>query len=147
MLTENNISAVDRRMFLKTAAASAMLAAPGPVVVQSLETAASRPSESDHQTGERRPAMSNGGFSKARLGRMHDIMAGYVARGEVPGMVTLVSRRGEVYVDAIGAKAAGGSPLGRGTIFRVRSVTKPITAVGAPVQCGGGERALDARGD
>src|SRR6266567_2180526 len=111
-----------------------MLAAPGPVVAQPRETAASRPSESDHhQTGQRRPAMSNGGLSRARLGRMHDIMAGYVARGEVPGMVTLVSRRGEVHVDAIGAKAAGGSPMWRDTIFRISSMTKPIAAVAAMI--------------
>lgn len=44
-------------------------------------------------------------LSKARLGRMHDVMAGYVERGDVPGIVTLVSRRGEVHVDAIGTKA------------------------------------------
>ncbi len=50
--------------------------------------------------------MSTGGLSKARLGRMHDVMAGYVARGEVPGLVTLISRRGEVHVDAIGMKAS-----------------------------------------
>lgn len=25
------------------------------------------------------------GFSKARLGRMHDVMAGHVERGEMPG--------------------------------------------------------------
>ena len=73
--------------------------------------------------------MSAGGFSKARLGRMHDVMAGYVERGEVPGMVTLVSRRGEVHVDAMGAKAAGDSdPVRRDTIFRIASMTKPITA-------------------
>jgi hypothetical protein len=42
--------------------------------------------------------MRNGGFSKTRLGRMRDVMAGYVERGEVPGIVTLVSRRGEVHV-------------------------------------------------
>ncbi len=29
--------------------------------------------------------MSTGGLSRARLGRMHDIMAGYVERGDVPG--------------------------------------------------------------
>lgn len=29
-----------------------------------------------------RALMSNGGFSKARLGRMHEVMAGYVERGE-----------------------------------------------------------------
>ncbi len=61
---------------------------------------------------------------------MHDVMAGYVERGEVPGIVTLVSRRGEVHVDAIGMKALGGSdPIRRDTIFRISSMTKPITAV------------------
>jgi CubicO group peptidase (beta-lactamase class C family) len=73
--------------------------------------------------------MSAGGLSKARLGRMHDVLAGYVERGDVPGMVTLVSRRGEVHVDAIGMKAVGGSdPMRRDTIFRIASMTKPITA-------------------
>jgi len=42
--------------------------------------------------------MTSDGLSKARLGRMHDVMAGYVERGDVPGIVTLVSRRGEVHV-------------------------------------------------
>src|SRR5205814_6005642 len=73
--------------------------------------------------------MSKGGLSKARLSRMQDVMAGYVERGEVPGIVTLVSRRGEVHVDAIGTKALGGSdPIRRDTIFRIASLTKPITA-------------------
>jgi CubicO group peptidase (beta-lactamase class C family) len=73
--------------------------------------------------------MSTGGLSKARLGRMHDVMAGYVERGEVPGIVTLVSRRGEVHTDAIGKQAVGGSdPMRRDTIFRISSMTKPITA-------------------
>jgi CubicO group peptidase (beta-lactamase class C family) len=70
------------------------------------------------------------GLSKVRLGRMHHTMAGYVEAGEVPGIVTLVSRRGEVHVDAIGTKALGGrDPIGRDTIFRVASMSKPITAV------------------
>src|SRR5437899_6846879 len=74
-------------------------------------------------------AMSAGGLSKARLGRMHDVMAGHVEHGEVPGIVTLVSRRSEVHVDAIGTKAVGGSdPIRRDTIFRISSMTKPITA-------------------
>jgi CubicO group peptidase (beta-lactamase class C family) len=73
--------------------------------------------------------MSTGGFSTARLARMHDVMAGYVERGEVPGLVTLISRRGEVHVDPIGVKALGGSdPMRRDTIFRIASMTKPITA-------------------
>src|SRR6266542_4190019 len=73
--------------------------------------------------------MGTGGLSKARLGRVHDVMAGYVERGEVPGLVTLVSRRGEVHVEAIGRKAVGGDPVRRDTIFRISSMTKPITAV------------------
>jgi CubicO group peptidase (beta-lactamase class C family) len=76
--------------------------------------------------------MGTGGFSKARLGRMHDVMAGYVERGAVPGVVTLVSRRGETHVDAIGMQAVGGhDPIQRDTIFRISSMTKPITAVAA----------------
>src|SRR5438105_3092828 len=75
------------------------------------------------------PMMSTGGLSKMRLGRMHDVMAGYVERGEVPGLVTLVSRRGEVHVDAIGMRAiADSTPIRRDTIFRISSMTKPITA-------------------
>lgn len=78
--------------------------------------------------------MSTGGLSNTRLGRMHDIMAGHVERGVVPGIVTLVSRRGETYVDAIGTKAVGGSePMERDTIFRVASVTKPIVAAAAMI--------------
>src|SRR5436190_17881717 len=73
--------------------------------------------------------MSTAGLSRAWLGRMHDVMAAYVERGEVPGLVTLVSRRGEVHVDAIGMKAVEGlDSIRRDTIFRISSMTKPITA-------------------
>jgi CubicO group peptidase (beta-lactamase class C family) len=78
--------------------------------------------------------MSSGGLSRARLGRLHDVMAGHVERGDVPGMVTLVSRRGEVHVDALGTMAlGGGDPMRRDTIFRIASVTKPITAAAAMI--------------
>jgi CubicO group peptidase (beta-lactamase class C family) len=59
-------------------------------------------------------------------------MTGYVERGEVPGIVTLISRRGEVHVDAIGMKAVGGNdPMRRDTIFRIASITKPIAGAAA----------------
>jgi CubicO group peptidase (beta-lactamase class C family) len=65
---------------------------------------------------------------------MHSVLAGYVERGEVPGIVSLVSRRGEVHVDAIGMKAVGGSdPIRRDTIFRIASMTKPIAAAAAMI--------------
>jgi CubicO group peptidase (beta-lactamase class C family) len=65
---------------------------------------------------------------------MHDLMAGHVQRGAVPGIVTLVSRRGKVHVNAVGAKAmGGGDPIRRDTIFRITSMTKPITAAAAMI--------------
>jgi CubicO group peptidase (beta-lactamase class C family) len=65
---------------------------------------------------------------------MHAVMAGHVERGDVPGIVTLVSRRGEVYVDALGTMdVGGGAPMQRDTIFRIASVTKPIVAVAAMI--------------
>ena len=74
--------------------------------------------------------MGSGGWSKARLGRMHDVMARPVTEGGVPGIVTLLSRRGDVHVDAIGMKAVGSSDaMRRDTIFRIASMTKPIVAV------------------
>ncbi len=69
------------------------------------------------------------GFSPAGLGRMHDVLAGHVERGEVPGIVTLLSRRGEVHVETIGTTAVGDTaPMRRDTLFRIASMTKPIIA-------------------
>lgn len=78
--------------------------------------------------------MTTSGLSKERLARMHDVMAGYVERGELPGLVTLVSRRGEAHVDAIGTLAFDGDELmQRDTIFRIASMTKPIAAAAAMI--------------
>ena len=74
--------------------------------------------------------MNNRGFSRGRLERMHQVMAGHVERGTLPGLVSLLSRRDEMHVDVIGNKAVGGSePMRRDTIFRITSMTKPVTAV------------------
>ena len=111
----------DRRMFLKTAAVFATLAAPETVLAQSPQAAA-------------RPPSGKGGLSKARLARMREVMSGHIASGRLPGLVTLVSRRGETHVEAIGAQAFGGSdPMRRDTIFRVASITKPVTAAAAMI--------------
>ncbi len=73
--------------------------------------------------------MSTAGLSTSRLDRMHTVLAGYVERGELPGLVSLVSRRGEVHVDVIGAQAfSTNDPMGRDSIFRISSMSKPITA-------------------
>lgn len=66
---------------------------------------------------------------------MRDVMSGYVERGEVPGIITLVSRRGEVHVDCIGYP--------RDTIFRIASMTKPVAAAAAMILVEDGVIRLD----
>jgi CubicO group peptidase (beta-lactamase class C family) len=80
-----------------------------------------------------RRKVSGGGLSEARLERMHDTMAAYAERGDVPGMVTLVARRDEVRVDVVGTKAVGGGPMRCDTLFRIASMTKPVAAVAAMI--------------
>ena len=85
------------------------------------------------------------GLSRARLARLRDVLAGHVERGDVPGLVALVGRRGETHVDAIGALAAGGGrgPVARDTIFRIASMTKPVVAVAALILVEEGRLRLD----
>jgi len=63
--------------------------------------------------------------------KLHASMAGFVARGEVPGIVALVACGDDVFVDAVGTTTTGGpdsQPMRRDTIFRIASLTKPIAA-------------------
>ena len=89
--------------------------------------------------------MTGSGLSKTGLDRLHELMTGHVEHGGVPGVVTVVSRRGEVHVDAVGTKAAGGAggPVQRDTIFRIASMTKPVTAVAAMILVEEGRLRLD----
>ena len=74
------------------------------------------------------------GFSPTRLARMHDTLLRHVDSGRLPGLVALISRRGAEHVDAIGTLAFDRTaPMRRDTIFRLASVTKPITAVAAMI--------------
>jgi len=66
--------------------------------------------------------------------RMQERMTAHVERGYVPGIATLVSRRGETHVHAVGSKTVDGrDPVRRDTIFRITSMTKPMTAVAAMI--------------
>jgi CubicO group peptidase (beta-lactamase class C family) len=76
----------------------------------------------------------SGGLSRARLGRLADVLRGYVERGEVAGVVALLGRHDEVHVAAIGAQdLESGAPIRRDTIFRVASMTKAIAAAAAMI--------------
>lgn len=64
------------------------------------------------------------------LDRLHDVMARHIEAGELPGLITLVARGDDVRVDAIGTPSfADRAPLDRSAIFRIASLSKPVTAV------------------
>lgn len=75
---------------------------------------------------------------------MHDRLAGYIERAELPGLVSLVSRRNHTHVDTIGSLAFGGAePMRRDSIFRITSTTKPITAIATMMLVEEGKLRLD----
>jgi CubicO group peptidase (beta-lactamase class C family) len=75
---------------------------------------------------------TSAGFSRTRLARMHATLQRHVDTGQVPGLVALVYHRGREHVETIGTVGFECSvPVGRDTLFRLASSTKPITAVGA----------------
>src|SRR6478752_922077 len=77
---------------------------------------------------------SSHGFSSVRLARMQATMRRYIDNGWAPGLITLVHRNGQEYVDVMGSMAFDSAkPMERNTIFRLASMTKPITAVAAMI--------------
>jgi CubicO group peptidase (beta-lactamase class C family) len=73
------------------------------------------------------------GFSTTRLGRIGRFMQHYVAEQKLAGVMTLVARQGQiVHWQSFGRRdLAANKPLERDTIFRIYSMTKPITSVAA----------------
>lgn len=73
------------------------------------------------------------GMSGAQLERLSQLSELYVEQGRVPGIVHLVLRNGEiVYYEAVGQRGANDSTaMKRDDLFRIYSMTKPITSVAA----------------
>jgi CubicO group peptidase (beta-lactamase class C family) len=71
------------------------------------------------------------GFSQARLARIPRFLEARVAAGELPGGLTLVWRRGElVHHSLVGMiDIARATPMRADAIFRLYSMTKPVTVV------------------
>ena len=80
---------------------------------------------------EARPAAA--GLSAERLARITDMTQRYVDEGKLAGVVTLVARDGRiVHFESVGQRGANDSrPLAKDALFRIYSMTKPITAVAA----------------
>lgn len=75
---------------------------------------------------------ADSGFATERLERIDDVLQGYVDRNEVAGIVGLIARSGEVvYHKSFGSRDVNAkAPMSNDTIFRIASMTKPITTVG-----------------
>jgi len=68
------------------------------------------------------------GLSSERLGNLDRLMNSYVEQQKIGGAVTLVARHGKIaYFKAVGL-ADVGKPMQQDTIFRVVSMTKPVTS-------------------
>jgi CubicO group peptidase (beta-lactamase class C family) len=61
----------------------------------------------------------------------------------VPGAVALVSRDGATEVAVAGRRSPGGEPMTRDTLFRIASLTKPVTAAATMVLVERGRLGLD----
>jgi CubicO group peptidase (beta-lactamase class C family) len=78
------------------------------------------------------------------MSNLRDILQTYVSNGSVPGAVGLMARGGRVEVQVAGsADTDGTSPMARDSIFRIASITKPITAAAVMMLIEDGRIALD----
>jgi CubicO group peptidase (beta-lactamase class C family) len=66
-----------------------------------------------------------------------------VTDDKVPGLVALVARGNQVQVEALGSLSIGGPPVHRDSIFRITSMTKPVTAAATLALAGEGLLRLD----
>ena len=71
------------------------------------------------------------GISTSRLERIAPIMQGYVDNGKIPCALTMIARQGKlVHFEKCGMQdIAAAEPVDYNTIFRIYSMTKPITSV------------------
>jgi CubicO group peptidase (beta-lactamase class C family) len=74
---------------------------------------------------------------------LHDLLQKYVSNGSLPGAVALVARGDRTEVAAAGSMAVDGAPMARDSIFRIASVTKPITAAAVMMLVEDGKLTLD----
>ena len=72
------------------------------------------------------------GFDRARLARLGELVAGHVERDTTGGVAWLAARHDDVEVGTAGVLTRGEpQAVQRDTLFRIASITKPITAVAA----------------
>ncbi|NND81772.1 MAG: beta-lactamase family protein [Gammaproteobacteria bacterium] len=85
------------------------------------------------------------GVSSERLQRLNELADKYVAEGSYSGIVTMVARNGKIiHSNAAGTYGVNDeTPMADDTLFRIYSMTKPVTAVAAMVLYEQGKFHLD----
>jgi CubicO group peptidase (beta-lactamase class C family) len=68
------------------------------------------------------------GFADDVLARIEEIVARAVQQRDAPGVVAAVARGAAIHVATAGVMAVDGPPMRRDTLFRIASITKPMTA-------------------
>ena len=78
------------------------------------------------------------------MSKLRDILQTYVNNGSVPGAVGLIARGDRVEVQAVGCTGTDGTyPMARDSIFRIASITKPVTAAAVMMLVQDGQITLD----
>src|SRR6476660_5762404 len=86
-----------------------------------------------------------GSFSRAKLDRISDFMENEIATGKIPGAVVLIQQHGHpIYFKTFGVRDLESKrPMTADTIFRIYSMSKPITSVAVMMLVEEGKLSLD----
>ena len=84
-------------------------------------------------------------FSPERLQRVGDYIRNEIVTGKIPGAIMLIQQHGQpVYFENFGVRdVATKLPMTADTIFRIYSMSKPITSVAAMMLVEDGKLSLD----
>ncbi len=99
------------------------------VLLPAFLLAAGAPAQTSRSLAEVKPEAV--GFSSERLERLHALLQQKVEDRELAGIVTVLARHGTIVEFRTYGKKdlAGGAPMDKDAIFRIWSMTKPITGV------------------
>ena len=91
------------------------------------------------------PLVTAGSFSSEKLAHVGDYIRNEIATGKIPGAILLIQQHGKpVYFENFGVRdVATGLPMTPDTIFRLYSMSKPITSVAAMMLVEEGKLSLD----
>ena len=133
------------RQYSANAAAFVGLVAVAALALAAFAPAALAQSSAPDDAGLPTASPGSVGMSEDALARIGPAMRAYVDDGRLAAVMTMVARRGQVvHWEAVGTRdTATGDPVERDDIFRIYSMTKPVTSVAVMMLVEEGRVALD----